>query len=93
MESAKAYMAPHPIKSREQRLVLMAQLAARALPWPYPILRVSYMRLTEMLTITSGDFTGVYKANNKLVRSWNGHRSYRRDIGDLTVRVSDVNSP
>jgi hypothetical protein len=59
---------------------------------PCPILRVSYMRLTEILTITSGDFTGVYKTNNKLVRSWNEHRSYRRDIGDLTVRVSDVNS-
>jgi hypothetical protein len=70
----------------------MAQLTARALPLPYPILRVSYMRLTEILTITSGDFTGVYKTNNKLVRSCNEHRSYRRDVGDLTVSVSDVNS-
>ena len=82
----------HPIKSREQGLVLVAQLAARALPLLCPILHVSYMRLTEILTIMSGDFTGVYKTNNKLVRSWNDHRSYRMDIGDLTVRVSDVNS-
>jgi hypothetical protein len=70
----------------------MARLAARALPLPYPILRVSYMRLTEIPTITSVDFTSVHKTNNKLVRSWNEHCSCRRDVGDLTVRVSDVNS-
>ena len=47
----------------------MAQLAARALPLPSPILYVSYIRLTEILTIMSDDFTGVCKINNKLVRS------------------------
>jgi hypothetical protein len=32
------------------------------------------------------------RPTTKLVRIRNEHLSYRRDVGDLTVRVSDVNS-
>jgi hypothetical protein len=48
------------IISRKRGLAMMAQLAARAFLLTRLSLRVSYIRPRGILTIMSGDFTGIF---------------------------------